>query len=55
MYANISTFVVFQNISMATLTLEEEDMLRSKVHKLKPMCMGHVPMFPHVPTEININ
>ena len=38
-YVNISTFVVFQNMSMATLTPEEEGMLRSKVHKLKPMRM----------------
>ena len=38
-HANISTFVVFQNMSMAILTPEEEDMLRSKVHKLKPMHM----------------
>ena len=37
--ANISTFVVFQNMSITTLTPEEEDMLGSKVHKLKPMCM----------------
>ena len=37
-------------MSMATLTPEEEDMLRSKVHKLKPM---HMDLFQQNLTLIN--
>ena len=41
-YTNISVFVVFHNLSMATLTPEEHARLCSKVHKLQPM---HTEMF----------
>ena len=36
-YSNISIFVVFHNMSMATLTEEDMTMLRARVHVLKPM------------------
>ena len=38
-YTKISTFVVFQNMSMAKLTSEEKEYLKSKVKMLKPMNM----------------
>ena len=38
-YTNISIFVVFHNLSMATLTTEEHARLCSKVSKLQPMHM----------------
>ena len=41
-YTNISVFVVFHNLSMATLTPEECTHLCSQVHKLQPM---HMEMF----------
>ena len=41
-YTNISMFVVFHNLSMATLTTEECAHLRSEVCKLQPM---HMEMF----------
>ena len=42
-YINISTFVVFQNLTMAKLTPEEKAQLKSKVKLLEPMNMdlGH--------------
>ena len=38
-YIKISSFVVFQNITMAQLTAEEKEQLRSKVKLLEPMNM----------------
>ena len=38
-YIKISTFVVFQNITMAKLTPEEKEQLKSKVKLLEPMNM----------------
>ena len=38
-YINISTFVVFQNLTMAKLTPEEKAQLKSKVKLLEPMNM----------------
>ena len=38
-YINISTFVVFQNLTMAKLTPEEKAQLKSKVKLLDPMNM----------------
>ena len=38
-YIKISTFVVFQNITMAKLTLEEKEQLKSRVKMLEPMNM----------------
>ena len=39
-YINISTFVVFQNLTMAKLTPEEKAQLKSKVKLLEPMNMN---------------
>ena len=36
-YINISTFVVFQNLTMAKLTPEEKAQLKSKIKLLEPM------------------
>ena len=38
-YIKISTFVVFQNITMAKLTLKKKEQLKSKVKILEPMNM----------------
>ena len=38
-HINISTFVVFQNITMAKLTSKEKEQLKSKVKLLEPMNM----------------
>ena len=38
-YIKISTFVVFQNITMAKLTPEEKEQLKSRVKMLEPMNM----------------
>ena len=38
-YIKISTFVVFQNITMVKLTSEEKEQLKSKVKLLEPMNM----------------
>ena len=38
-YINMSTFIVFQNLTMAELTLDEKAQLKSKVKLLEPMNM----------------
>ena len=38
-YINISTFIMFQNLTMSELTLDEKAQLKSKVKLLEPMNM----------------